>query len=472
MNGFELELTDEVIRRLEKQGFKRDRNTYEQVYFYPPLMSFTDYINKDKLESGPWKNNNHESSLYVHVPFCTGHCSYCHYVSQKTFSSKIVCEYFDALKHEIKLLNRRECFSQRIGEVIHVGGGTPTLLDHDQILILSEIIKTVFSFSSKYEYTWESSPETIFPNKKAKLKLLLKEGINRLSIGIESFEDHILKVCSRRHDSKIAMQSFFDARSCGFENINFDLIYGLADQTLDDWKKTLDKTIELQPDCVTAYHLRMKKGTPMSLLNISKFPTEEICRNMQLETITKLTAAGYHQVLGNQFVKDYEKLYRYEVEKFKDNRDIIGLGVSSYSYIDGWAYYNYRSLQEYYSALNSNRLPIELERVLSRNQRAARMVVLGLRRVDKGVCKQDFKETFDFSIKDLYAPTIKKLVKLNLIRDEQTKIILTSLGALFSDEVCLEFYAEEEKQQLLRSNASKYGLYLPFPNSLKNQAIS
>jgi oxygen-independent coproporphyrinogen-3 oxidase len=456
-----------LLQQLEKAGIKRDRETYEQVYFYPPTMAFTPYDPQNDFSEAIWNSFGRETSLYIHIPFCTGHCTYCHYITTAEIQNGSISSYLKALRKELDLLRKRGCFNHRTGEVVHIGGGTPTYLGADEIKTVCGLVRDALPLNSTTEFTWESSPETITGNNVIKLSTLLQEGVNRLSIGIESFEDHILKVCGRRHTKDIAKRSFLDARDKGFQNINIDMIYGLADQTLDDWRRTLDVILELKPDCVTAYHLRMKPGTTMASYQSSRFPPEEVCREMQIATIQTLKANGYIQVLGNQFVKRFDKIYRYEVEKYKDNRDIIGIGVSAYSSINGWAFYNIRSLHEYLHSIDLERLPILLERRLSTNQRAARMVVLGLRCVHSGVSKHMFKDIFGFGIENLYRETIQRLEQLGLLDNTPDFIRLTPLGVLFSDEVCIEFYAEEEKKQLCKTNSSKYGLYLPYSAELQ-----
>jgi oxygen-independent coproporphyrinogen-3 oxidase len=466
------ELRSEILEELSQNGISRDPETYEQVYFYPPSMSFIQFNPTKEPSKEIWAGIDRETSLYIHIPFCSGHCTYCHYVTFNGMDKESMYEYLKTLESEIELLKDRDCFKNRSGKVIHVGGGTPTIMDTDDIIKLCEIINNTLPIEPSGEYTWESSPETIINKGSDKLLVLLKEGVNRLSIGIESFEDQILKICRRRHNANDAIRSIYEAREKGFNNINIDLIYGLAEQRLDDWKHTIDKAIELQPECITAYHLRKKKGTPMaSLPLLTKLPSEDLCREMQLEAITRLTDAGYRQVLGNQFVKDLRYKYRYEVEKYKDERDIIGLGVSAYSYLNGWAYYNFRLLDKYLDKVRNSQLPIELERILSLRQRAAKMVVLGLRTIQNGVDKNTFFEKFGIHIEEMYGPTIEKLGHLGLISNTTNFIKLTPLGILFSDEVCIEFYAEEEKEQLRNMKASKYGLYLPFPEHL-SQTIS
>lgn len=455
-----------TVEHLKRAGIEREKLTYEQVYFYPPMMSFAPC----EKTCAPIFNTNHafnrETSLYIHVPFCTGHCTYCHYVTYTGHSTDSIAAYLGALEQEVRLLSKYGWFDNRTSHIVHVGGGTPTFLEPDQITRLIDLIRRIMPLESNVEFTWESSPETIIESKAKKLSLLLKEGINRLSIGIESLEDHVLKICGRRYRADTAIRAYFEARERGFQNINFDMIYGLADQTLDDWKRSLDLVIELGPDCVTAYHLRMKPGTPMASFDLSRFPSEAVCREMQIATFTNLTGAGYFQVMGNQFVREGSKPYRYEVEKWRDSRDIIGIGVSAYSYIDGWAYYNKRSLTEYTKSVLEGQLPIYLERRLSKSQRAARMLVLGLRVVPDGVSKSVFAETFDTPVEEMFKQTIERMEDLGLIEDTAEHIRLTPLGTLFSDEVCLEFYAEEDKEQLRKVQASKYGLYLDCPEHL------
>lgn len=444
-------------------GFKRDKKTYEQVYFYPPLMTLrpaaADLAALNRLRPAAGR----DTSVYVHIPFCTGHCTYCHYVTYAGQHQRQLDAYLDILASEAGLLKERGWFDGRTADIVHVGGGTPTYLDTAQIRRVTQIIRDTIQLSRKAEVTWETSPETVVGSGAPKLSVLLDNGVNRLSIGIESFDDRLLKVCGRRYRVDTALHAYDEARRRGFRNVNIDMIYGLASQSLDDWMRSLHVVATLRPDCVTTYHLRMKPGTPMASWHLETFPGEDACRDMQIATVQRLTAAGYTQVLGNQFVQHADKVYRYEVHKWQDTRDIIGLGVSAYSYIDGWAYCNWRAMEDYTRALGEARLPIQLERRLSREQRAARMVVLGLRVVPNGVDKKLFEAIFGMPLDATWSSTIRELERLGLIENRTDRLLLTAIGTLFADEVCIQFYADDDVAQLRAAGASKYGLYLDCP---------
>jgi len=186
------------------------------------------------------------------------------------------------------------------------------------------------------ETTWESSPETLLQADGAKIDALLASGVNRLNIGIQSFEAPLLRVIGRRHRGADAVRGFELARDKGFRNVNIDLIYGLPDQRMRQWEHTLDMVGELRPDSVTAYHLRVKPGTPISRLDHSRFPGEGRCRQMGCLMLDRLEELGYEPWQPNQFVRSGEHAHRYLKSKWESPVEVLGIGVSSYSFVGNW----------------------------------------------------------------------------------------------------------------------------------------
>lgn len=261
-------------------------------------------------------------ALYIHIPFCKKKCNYCDFVSYAGKEDSID-EYVKYIISEI--LNSSFVISHSSFDSIYFGGGTPTLLaPHHFDKILNAIQSMVHGLWSMVEISVESNPGTA---DLAKLQALRSLGINRLSIGVQSFNDRHLKTLGRIHDAETARKFYDDARAAGFDNINLDLIFGLPGQTLAEWKNDLQTALTLQPDHLSTYNLQVEPGTPFSLL--PSFTNEETELAMYEYTIETLTAAGYkHYEISNFAKPGFE--CRHNINYWK-NGSFIGIGTGAKS---------------------------------------------------------------------------------------------------------------------------------------------
>ena len=441
----------------------RDPQNYEFVYFYPPAKCL-EAIEPENI----FNTTNHQllkvfrPFLYFHLPFCTGKCTYCHYTRWTCFKSNLslVEDYLSALRNEVKLLKRLILFDNNIIDVMHFGGGTPTFLNQDQIKSFMDFIYSQFIVSGNREITWESSPETILLNNGSKLSALLESGVNRLNIGIQSFDDSLLRIMGRRHRAIDSIKAIHTAREKGFKNINIDLIYGLPDQTINQWINTLDIVGTLLPESVTIYQLRIKPGTPMSRIEWSRFPSKKICYEMGNLMIDKLEEFGYISWQPNQFVLNSNYSHRYLKSKWERQTEIVGFGVSAYSYINDFMYINHRYLNDYYEHIKSGRLPIFIGKKLTIEQKIAKTVVLGIKILPQGLDKKKFFDLYGLTLEDIYGSIISNLEEIGVIDSTADYLRLTRKGLLFADEICTEFYTNSDKNTLKQLGATIYGSYL------------
>jgi oxygen-independent coproporphyrinogen-3 oxidase len=374
----------------------------------------------------------------------------------------VVEKYIKHLKCELEILSDIPFLNNVRLANLHIGGGTPTFLDNKHIVDLMSFIRYHFEIANDAEITWESSPETIIREHAAKLETLLENGVNRLNIGIQAFEDHLLRICNRRHSAADAEQSIKNARKAGFTNINIDLIYGLPNQTIEDWQHTLDKVAELLPESVTIYHLRCHPDSKFADFSIEKFPPENTCLLMQIYGYEKLKNIGYTQIQPCQFVLSSKYNNRYVIDKWGKGTEFLGVGVSAYGYINDYIYVNHRRLKFYNDTVASKKLPVCLGKRLSLEQKMAKAVILGLKVLPSGVNPKDFKEKFGITINEVFGKVLTRLEKLGLVEITPASIRLTPIGVLFADEVCTVFYTKEEKLKLKKIKANKYGCYLRY----------
>ena len=267
-----------------------------------------------------------EISLYIHIPFCKQKCFYCDFPSYSG-KDRFKEDYVDALVKEIE--NRANGY---IIKTIFIGGGTPSYLDVNQIEKLFTSINKL-NLSKDIEFCMECNPGVLF---KEKLIVMKKGGINRISFGLQSTKDSLLKEVGRIHSYNEFLENFNLAREVGFENINVDIMYGLPNQTVEDWKDTLETICKIKPDHISAYSLIIEEGTVFYKLyekDLLKLPTEEMEREMDGLTKTILKKYGYHQYEISNYSLEGKECKHNKV--YWQLKDYLGLGSSASSYVSG-----------------------------------------------------------------------------------------------------------------------------------------
>jgi oxygen-independent coproporphyrinogen III oxidase len=455
------------LSELPALGFQIDNLEYEFVFQYPPpaLLEPTTpeavFGGERGDGGGPRRPARRGFGIYIHIPFCSGICTYCHYVKVQLLKSPgftLPERYLSALCREIDLVFRRESMEGSVATSIHLGGGTPTTLTDDQLGRLFDALFARIELLPGSEFNCESAPETLMPKEggREKLAFLRDRGVNRLNIGIQAFEDHLLLTLRRRHTAEIARRSILEAQDAGIPHINIDLMYGLADQTLRDWEHTLEETAALRPSSVSLYHLRVHPQAPYAeKVDPSRLPPEEQALTMYLMAVDRLKAAGYIMNINNKFVLGAEHVHRQVTDKFQSG-ELLGVGVSSYGHINNFIYVNARSMRDYMEALEAGRLPTWVGRELSRAEAMARRMVLGVK-VEVGVDRARFARDFGCPPEEAFGPTLARLGRLRMIETVDDRIRLTPRGLLYADEICTEFYTPEDQARLEAAGGTRYG---------------
>ncbi len=309
-------------------------------------------------------------------------CLYCDFTS---YSKKedLMIEYVKALSKEI--VNKTK---NKIIRTIFIGGGTPTYLSLEALKILKDTVK-IIDKKENIEFTVEGNPGT-FTEKK--LKMLKSMGVNRLSIGLQSSKDRLLKTLGRIHSFEEFVQSFKMARKEGFNNINVDLMFGLPNQSLDDWKDTLMKVVKLSPEHLSCYSLIIEEGTTFHNLyknSLLELPKEEEERKMYEYCINFLKEKGYLQYEISNFANPNKECRHNLV--YWNLEDYIGCGVGAHSYVNNQRYENTDSIEEYIKQINLNNIiKINLHNN-SQKENMEEFMFMGLRKT-KGISINDFEE--------------------------------------------------------------------------------
>lgn len=440
------------LKKLLEGGISREQikisSHSHHIVSYPPV-SILPVISHEKIFSSLDGNDNNELAVYVHIPFCTGKCIYCQYKTYANIPYDKVNKYLCAVKKELGLLMDFAQIKSRKISSLYFGGGTPTYLTTRQMNDFIKYFINKLNITSNAEITCEASPETITGSEgKEKLKTLHNNGVNRLSFGVQSFDNEILKLCGRRHNRKTAISAFKNAKEIGFENINIDLIPGLPDQTLKGWERELKILAELKPPSVTMYPLTIKKHAiiyNMFKREPNRFPNNGMILLMNIMAVELLKELGYKQKPAWWYITSPKYIYRQQIHKWKKMGEQIALGVSSYSYFNNYQYRNYNDLKDYINIIQSNRLPIERGQRLSKIEQMRRFMIFGIK---AGINKKEFKNKFGVDLEEVFYKTLNRLERLELINNNRNSVNLTYKGYLFADEVSKDFFSQRIKKKL------------------------
>ncbi|MDO5518368.1 MAG: radical SAM family heme chaperone HemW [Clostridium sp.] len=363
------------------------------------------------------------------MPFCKQKCLYCDFPSYSGKES-LMDDYVDALNKEI--LNKAAEY--RI-KSIFIGGGTPSYLDEKNMeKLLSTINK--LSFSDDIEFTMECNPGTL---NEEKLLIMKRNNVNRLSLGLQSTNNSLLKEIGRIHSFNEFKENYNLARKCGFNNINVDLMFGLPNQTIDDWTQSLEDIISLKADHISAYSLIIEEGTCFyNLYEKDKLnlPCENDERIMYSMTKDILKEHGYHQYEISNYAKDGKECFHNKV--YWKLGEYLGLGVSSSSFIDEKRIKNIDGIREYIEKINNNQDVGGEIHVNDKKDDMEEFMFMGLRMIE-GIDVEKFKKKFGKDVYDVYEEPIEKHVQEGLLIYDSGKLKLTSKGIELSNYVMSDF---------------------------------
>ncbi|NLK93968.1 MAG: oxygen-independent coproporphyrinogen III oxidase [Clostridiales bacterium] len=366
-----------------------------------------------------------EISLYIHIPFCKNKCFYCDFTS---FSSmeKYMPAYIEALEKEIKL----RCSSYKVRSLF-IGGGTPSYLNVDELKKLMEIVNNL-RYVENAEKTMECNPGTL---NEEKISIIKKGGINRLSFGLQSTQDRLLKKIGRIHNYNDFIHNYFLARSYGFNNINVDIMFGLPTQTIKEWEESLNKIIEIKPEHISAYSLIVEENTPFYTLyneNKLQLPSENEEREMYHLGVKILENNGYNQYEISNFAQKNKECFHNKI--YWQCEEYIGVGLAASSYINNTRIKNVSKIEEYIKKINENTCISIIENVNTKEDNIEEFMFMGLRMI-KGVKETDFMKRFGVSIDSIYKDVINKNIAIGLLERNNGRIYLTKKGIELSNTV-------------------------------------
>jgi len=377
-------------------------------------------------------------SLYIHYPFCLRKCLYCAFNSR----SDAPCtaeEYLAGLLREMALRSRMQ-EKGTSAVTLYLGGGTPSLLEASQVARLIDAAAKNYALAADAEITLECNPGTVSG---AKLVAFRRAGVNRLSLGIQSFDDAFLEMLGRSHTAGQAVAAFTAARDAGFDNIGIDLIHSLPDQTPAQWQSELERACALQPEHLSVYGLSVEDGTPFALLEEEGklvLPDEEESVCMYEKAAELLSASGYEQYEIANFARPGFRSHHNS--GYWQRRPYLGFGAGAHSYLRlpgvGVRFSNAERTEEYLRLLSRGSLPTRESRNLSRAEAMAESLFLGLR-LAEGVSLERFQEEFSVSFQEAFGPVCADLFAAGHLEIRDGFLRLAAKARILSNQVFVRF---------------------------------
>jgi oxygen-independent coproporphyrinogen-3 oxidase len=369
-----------------------------------------------------------ESAIYIHIPFCDHKCIYCDFYSIITKDN--ILPYLNSLKKEITYYAGFYS-TARIYTSIYFGGGTPSLMRPEYISEIISAVKNCYNVSNNAEITMETNPGTV---DKEKLKSFYNIGINRISIGIQSFDESELKFLTRIHNKETAIRTIYDANEIGFDNISIDLIFNLPGQTKEKWESNLRIAVQLPIAHISAYSLILERGTILNKMVIDrkvKIQDSDYDADLYEICLNFLEEKNFLQYEVSNFARPgFECRHNNAYWRYKD---YIGFGTSSHSFVNGKRWWNYSSLKRYLFEIKKNNHAVANSEYINKKQMLNEYIMLALR--SSGLDLNEFRNLFGEDWIKINQDYLNKLMNNNFLIIDNNHIRLTKSGYAVCDEI-------------------------------------
>lgn len=382
-------------------------------------------------------------SIYIHIPFCVKRCSYCDF---NTYAGKedLIPQYVRAVSREIEIVAQKQGGGLPV-HTVYFGGGTPSILKPDQLKLILDTVKARFDVVPDAEITFEANPETIFEKNLLEIR---KSGFNRISLGVQSMDDEELEFLGRIQSRQDVINSFDMARRSGFDNISFDLLYGMPNQKMVNWKASLSTLVRLQPEHLSLYSLTIEKGTRFGILAKQgrlNLPDDDLAAEMLMWADRFLADHGFLRYEISNWGKPGRES-RHNLQYWL-NQPYFGFGAGAHGHIGELRVANIMRIKEYIHRIEGpgsdddgkfSPATVSSTRLNSFVQ-MQEALMLGLRLTDKGVSRQHFKQEHAKDLVDVFSVEIEKLIGLGLLEWHDDVLRLTKRGRMMGNRVFQEF---------------------------------
>jgi oxygen-independent coproporphyrinogen-3 oxidase len=444
------------VEELRDRGFLPLDGGYFPAIYYPPITMYPEADQESVFRNFTFAAER-RTSLYFHIPFCPRRCAYCHWVVSVGDSPQVRDRYLDALKEEVRIFRRALGGAVVSPTSILIGGGTPSMLSPAQTERLLRDIAAEFDLGACCQITCETEPTTILGDQgRDKLLAMKNGGVNRISLGVQSFDDGILKSTGRLHSSQEARAAVAAIRAAGFESLSIDLIYGYPGSTLKKWEETLMTAAALGVDAYQLYRLRIvphgaKPGSIKKLHESSPeiFPPVEVFYVRKELGLLISARNGYRETSRRVFCRGPEHNSEYLQDHTDRLSNVLGFGISSWNNLQDRFFINTgRSLEDYHSFIDRGKLPIARGKIKSEDDVRRWAICLSLKH--RGVLRGQYETVTGTPLDREFGERIERLKRCGLLEEKEGLVTLSERGRFFADEVVIQFYHPD---------------YIPFPKS-------
>jgi oxygen-independent coproporphyrinogen-3 oxidase len=384
--------------------------------------------------------------VYFHVPFCRKRCHFCYFRVYTDKNADEIKRYLDAGIAEFELYAQSPLIRGRKPKFVYFGGGTPSYLSVTQLQSLTDRMKALLPWDEAEEVTFEAEPGTLTEQK---LKAIRDIGVTRLSLGVENFDRHILEINGRAHRTDEIYRAYNYARSIGFPQINIDLISGMVEETDENWRENVRKTIELLPDSVTIYQMEVPYNTGIYKEMKAEGKLTAPVANWHTKrgwvdyAFREMEKAGYTVTSGYTAVRDPQKTKFIYRDALWSGADLIGLGVASFSHIAGTHFQNITEFTQYLEAIQRGDLPISRAMTTTEEERMIREFILQMKL--GRVSQQYFRDKFHVNVADRFREQFDDLRAKKLIGEQGDWLVLTREALLKVDTLLHAFFLPQHK---------------------------
>lgn len=419
---------------------------------YPPITMYPNTTEEDLFKTYTNPSDN-LFSVYVHIPFCINKCVFCHYPVKLGELTEEKDYYLQMLQKEMRIYMAKLGLNKIQARSILIGGGTPTYLSPKQLESFLKDFTSLVDTKNCTQFSYDVDPTTIIGAEGTeRLKIMRSYGVERLTIGAQSFDNGTLRLMNRPHNAKEALESIHKAKEAGFK-INIEFIFGYPNQTLDIWHKTMQTAVSLGIEEIQLYRLKVipyGDFTGMITKEIKvdssqSFGFEETLL-MKILAHVILSQNGYLENLTRVFSKTPQDFSHYANDQCCNLFDQIGFGLTAFSSLRDRFILNTQDFKEYYSLIDSGRLPLNRGLVRNKQTQLRWAIILPLK--NRNIYKNYYKKSTGISLNELFREKIEDLKSFNLVCEDEKTLVLTERGKFFADEVCQQFHEPQ---------------YIPFP---------
>jgi len=433
----------EDLKTLQEAGLVNLAGEFYPSVHYPPITMYRP-ITEEHLFAGYTLPEDGLLDVYAHIPFCKQRCVFCHYPGKLGDQHAEKERYLAALEKEMDLYMRRLGIDRIHARSILIGGGTPTHLTPAQLQRFLEYFVRRVDLGRCRQFNYDVDPGTLVgPDGLERLRIMRGFGVDRLTIGVQSLNEDILKLMHRPHGVDVAIESIENSKALGYQ-VNIEFIFGHPGETLGNWIEVMEKAVTLGVEEIQLYRLKVDaygdyQGPIKHLrqLRPETFPSAEEALMMKQLAVDILAEHGYHENLRRVYSKAPKYFSRYAHNQCCMLYDEIGLGLTAFSSLRDRFGLNTPSFEEYYAAIEAGRLPLNRGLVRSPDQQMRWSIILPVKNRD--VRKDLFQKRTGESLDRVFRPKIERLKAFGLVTEDEKALAVTSLGAFFADEVAEQF---------------------------------